>query len=274
VDFEFWGHRPAPPLDAFVEDMWLTLSPRPVYRALRVIPNGRLLLMFNLGGPQGTVNERGGVDEHHEAWACGAHARPLTVAAGPDHRLVGVRFRPGGARPFLVGDLTDLTDRVVPLDAAWGNLVERVRDRIAAAPPGPAVFRIVEEALHERAGGVPVQGALVGEALRRLATSHGRVRIEGLAKDLGVTTRHLLRVFAPTVGLRPKVAARVVRFQHVLRAVAAASPEGGPDWAGLAHEHGYADQPHLAAEFRALAGLTPSAYRAARRAGETEVFVD
>ncbi|MFK7984936.1 MAG: hypothetical protein AB8I08_02820 [Sandaracinaceae bacterium] len=33
-------------------------------------------------------------------------------------------------------------------------------------------------------------------------------------------------------------------------------------WAGLAIEHGYADQAHMIREFRRFASVTPTAYRA------------
>ena len=36
------------------------------------------------------------------------------------------------------------------------------------------------------------------------------------------------------------------------------------DWAAAAARHGYADQPHLADEFRELVGITPSEYLRSR----------
>ncbi len=39
------------------------------------------------------------------------------------------------------------------------------------------------------------------------------------------------------------------------------------DWATVAAEHGYCDQPHLIDDFRDLTGITPGAYRP-RSAGE------
>jgi AraC-like DNA-binding protein len=36
------------------------------------------------------------------------------------------------------------------------------------------------------------------------------------------------------------------------------------DWAAAAARHGYSDQPHLAQEFRALVGVTPTEYLRSR----------
>lgn len=47
------------------------------------------------------------------------------------------------------------------------------------------------------------------------------------------------------------------RFHH---AVAAAERASAPDWAGLALDFGYADQPHLVREFREFAGVSPTGW--------------
>jgi AraC-like DNA-binding protein len=41
--------------------------------------------------------------------------------------------------------------------------------------------------------------------------------------------------------------------------VAAGNPDP-PDWVTLAGDFGFADQPHLAREFKAFSGLTPTDY--------------
>jgi AraC-like DNA-binding protein len=48
-----------------------------------------------------------------------------------------------------------------------------------------------------------------------------------------------------------------MRFQRVVRAI---EPARRPSWAGLAARHGYADQAHLAREFREFAGTTLTGY--------------
>jgi methylphosphotriester-DNA--protein-cysteine methyltransferase len=77
-------------------------------------------------------------------------------------------------------------------------------------------------------------------------------------------TRHL--------GLPPRTLGRLLRFQAVAGAVRAGQV-AQLGWAGLAAAGGYADQPHLHREFRALAGLTPAqalrAWTAGRHASNT-----
>lgn len=41
---------------------------------------------------------------------------------------------------------------------------------------------------------------------------------------------------------------------------AAAARLNRPDWARLAADFGFADQPHLVREFKSFSGLTPAAY--------------
>ncbi|MBE1470366.1 AraC-like DNA-binding protein [Kibdelosporangium phytohabitans] len=92
-------------------------------------------------------------------------------------------------------------------------------------------------------------------AWRRLCRSGGRIRVAQLAAEVGWTRRHLLTRFREQIGLAPKTAARVIRFQHALRLLQ--HPERRLSLAGLAQTTGYSDQAHLTREFRALTGATP-----------------
>jgi AraC-like DNA-binding protein len=78
--------------------------------------------------------------------------------------------------------------------------------------------------------------------------------VRAVAVDLGVSERHLRRVFRETVGMSPKAFTRLARFQ---RALGAARKDARLSWASIAAAAGYYDQAHLIAEFRAIAGVTP-----------------
>jgi AraC-like DNA-binding protein len=71
-----------------------------------------------------------------------------------------------------------------------------------------------------------------------------------LSEQFGLTERSLHRRSVAAFGYGPKTLQRVLRFQRALRLVRA-----GRCFADAAVESGYADQPHLAREVRALAGV-------------------
>ncbi len=74
---------------------------------------------------------------------------------------------------------------------------------------------------------------------------------------MGWSARHLTNRFRAEVGLRPKEAARVVRFDRARRQL-----RPGRRMADVAAAAGYYDQAHLAREFQALAGVPASRWLA------------
>ena len=137
-------------------------------------------------------------------------------------------------------------------------------DRLASAAGWDARFALLDETLLRLAADGPGErGARpeVGCAWDRLAASGGALRIDDLARDVGWSRRHLADRFRAETGLAPKAAARVVRFQRTCDLL---RRTGRPSLAEVAAACGYADQQHLAREFRDLAGTTATAWLAER----------
>jgi len=82
--------------------------------------------------------------------------------------------------------------------------------------------------------------------------------IGDLADELGWSHRRLIARYRDSVGLPPKLVARIVRFE---RLTALLSNDPGAGWAQTAIACGYFDQAHLAREVRELADITPTELR-------------
>ncbi len=93
-----------------------------------------------------------------------------------------------------------------------------------------------------------------------MLAGRGRRPVAEIARRAGWGRRQLERAFRSGVGVTPKTLSRVIRFQNLLRL---AGRDAGASWADLAARCGYADQAHLAREFRELAGVTPASGQAA-----------
>jgi AraC-like DNA-binding protein len=230
----------------------------------RLIPDGEMWLMFNLGPPQRVVplDGSGSGPVFRAAMVSGLHDRAVTYESVDRHpRVVTVRLLPRGACALFGGlSLLELANRVFDLESVLGRAagVERVRVRLMEAPGLGAALDLIEQWLtnHLRLG--PRVHALTRSALDILERSRGSVRVEAIAQDLGVSTRYLNALFQRQVGLPAKGLSRVLRFQRALDLL---DQPGTSDVGRVALDCGYYDQSHLNRDFRELVGLTPVEYR-------------
>jgi AraC-like DNA-binding protein len=149
-------------------------------------------------------------------------------------------------------------DLVEVLGADGRRLAEQLRD----TPSWRQRFALMDRFLLERLDRGPWPTPEVGWAWRRLVATGGAVPIRHLACEVGWSHKHLLTRFRRQVGLRPKTAARLIRFDGVWRYLDGRRPL---DWGRVAAEVGYADQAHLVREFRQFTGTTPTGFLAQAR---------
>ncbi|WP_371786752.1 helix-turn-helix domain-containing protein [Streptosporangium subroseum] len=164
-----------------------------------------------------------------------------------------IRLEPAAAAAVF-GAATGLSGTVASLENVWGRDAGRAEDRLRAAASWDERFTIAVEILGRRLGARPPVDPEVVHAWRRTLTSRGRLRVDGLADEVGWSRKRLWSRFRSQLGITPKRAARLVRFDHAAHLLAA-----GHAAAGVAAESGYVDQPHLHREVKAFAGLTPTA---------------
>ncbi|GAA3514148.1 AraC family transcriptional regulator [Actinocatenispora rupis] len=207
-------------------------------------------------------------DGYGAVYLAGGRRQRGTVAVGllpGELRATGVgvgaclqiRLEPAVATAVL-GSAADLSGLMVPLDAVWGRGADRLQDRLCAATSWDDRFAIATGALLARLGDRPRVDPEVAYVWRRTTAGRGRVRVDGLADEVGWSRKRLWSRFRTQLGITPKRAAQLVRFDHAAHLLAA-----GHGAARVAAESGYVDQSHLHRESRTIAGLTPSAVAAA-----------
>lgn len=178
-------------------------------------------------------------------------------------RVLGVKFLPGGFRPFFGGPISGLADRQATLTEVFGNEAEGLERRALAAPGLEEAFAAIQEFLRSRRP--PAAEAtqalawidLVGRIVARAASDRGITRVAQLGELFGLSPRQLQRLFDEHVGVRPKWVIQRYRLHEAAERIAAAPDQ---DWADLAHDLGYADQAHFVRDFRRFVGKTPAVY--------------
>ncbi len=212
-----------------------------------------LTLMISIGEPLRT--DRGVLPS---AWIAGLDDRPEMVETGGRRAAVEVKLTPLGAYRLCGMPLRELTGEVVALEDMFGTSGRVLAERIALARDWTSRFDLLDAFLAPRALDGMAAHPLVQEAWLRLRHSAGRLAIGALAADLGASRRHLSALFTEQVGLGPKTAARLLRFERVCVRLR----EDPKRWAEIAYDYGYYDQPHMNREFRELAGIAPTDFLA------------
>ncbi|CAM3803998.1 helix-turn-helix transcriptional regulator [Corallococcus sp. ZKHCc1 1396] len=231
-------------LSRFIEDVRVAVPVAGHARHER-LPDGRTTLVFR-------VLEEG---RRGDVCVAGPRTQALFKNAPGVARAVIVQFKPGWSAPLLGVAANALTDQIVPLEDLWGRSGGDLCLELLAARRLPEVMERLSHAMALRPHPTfePASARLARRAVRLL--EGGEVRVESVAKQLGVTARHLRRAFAENVGIGPKDFARTVRLQRAVRMAATSK-----DWGRIAVDAGYYDQAHLIADFRELVGLTPGAF--------------
>jgi AraC-like DNA-binding protein len=231
----YWEQPPPAGLAPWLACTWTRTADR---ATVRVLPDGCTDLIARADG--------GGL-------VAGPDTAVHLTRVGPAARIAGVRFRPGAGAAVLGVPLHALRDERPTLAELWGDDGRRLEDALAAAGSDAERLRVLLAAVAARRQALP--DPLVAAAAGRLER-RPRLRVGSLARELGLSERQLLRRFDHAVGYGPKVLARVLRLQRLL----ALPPDAGLAWAAQAV--GYADQAHMSAEVRRLAGITPAALKA------------
>jgi len=238
--FHHARHPADGPLAAFVQHYWIVrwhLAGHPP-QLQETLPHPNVYLVFEPGltGVHGV--------------ASGRYTRFLEG----DSFAFGVKFRPGGFRPFLGRPVSSLTDRSLTLEAMFGASAGGLEACVFDAADEHAMIAIVRAFLLERLPAPDPDVARVAAIVDGVAADRGLTRVDALAERHGVGLRALQRLFGEYVGVSPKWVINRYRLHEAVEQLA----EGrSVDWAALALDLGYFDQAHFIRDFRALVGRTP-----------------
>ncbi len=172
--------------------------------------------------------------------------------------VFGVKFKPGGLRPFLDSPVSTLTDQIIPANRIFGEAADALESRLLAVTTEVQRVDAASGFFQER---IPPPDEMVRLATRlveQILTEPEIKAVEDLASRSGLGIRSLQRLFSEYVGISPKWVIRRYRLHELVDRL-----NSGEDfnWPDLALELGYFDQAHLINDFRSIVGQPPDHYR-------------
>lgn len=228
--------EPPPGLRHLAKAAWtLTVPDGRDWLSHRALPDGCLEIIHRLSGR----SRWGG--EQPAAFVAGMITGPAELEIEAGSRFVALRLWPWAWNALAAIPAPLLVDR-------WSAL--------GSAAPDLEQPELLESAFDRLSGLVlePEDAALA-------ALIPGARSVEQLSQASGWPHRRLQRWFARNVGVPPRHYLRLIRFEETL----AGLQQGGDTLADHAAARGFADQAHMAREFRSIARSTARAARGKAR---------
>jgi AraC-like DNA-binding protein len=234
-------------------------------------PSGTAVLIVSFGAPFAVGAPGVDATEHAGSFIGRVSKRAATVSFVGTSAGIQVDFTPLGIQMFCGCAMDEVPDPAVGLDEVLGPTGPLLTEELALAPDWETRFALLDAAILSRYAEVPEPPAGIAWAWRMLELTDGRVSVGRLGERLGWPPGRFIGGFRAHVGVNPKTAARILRFNRAGRLLRAA---GDTSIARVASDCGYTDQAHMTRDFRDLAGTTPASYRAASLPGHLGIPAD
>ena len=221
------------------------------------LPSSDVDLIISLGRPIDVVQMPNSTQRPSAftALVSGLQDAPAIVRQGNDAFGLHIFIRPLGVRAILGVASAEISSLVLNLPDIWGNRAGDLIEMLLAANTWRQRFAILDRAFVSKLNPTSPQPEIAW-AWRRLQKTHGSVPIERLADEIGWSRRHFSGRFRDAIGVTPKSAACVFRFERACRLIM----DERPSLAYVATSCGYYDQAHMTREWNALAGCSPRAW--------------
>jgi AraC-like DNA-binding protein len=222
------------------------------------MPRDIVKLLFPLFGTLTAVDGiRGDVPRlRGGAYLAGLQSHSVTTAPDGSLVMLGLGLSAEACRavlPLPAREVTNLTIEAALIFKNTPELFERLRRATSSFSDQCRILLRWLESVVEPSPRL----TQVHHACSVLARTPQDARVDRIARDMAVSSRHLRRVFLEYVGVTPLEYARLQRFRRALNLM-----PSDLNLTAIAHESHYYDQAHLCHDFRDIAGITPGEYRA------------
>lgn len=221
------------------------------------LPSSEVDLIISLGRPIEVVQMPNSMRTPSALTALVSGLQDAPAIVRQDGNAFGLHIfiKPLGVRAILGVASKEISSLVLDLVDIWGSEAKDLVEMLLSADTWHQRFAILDRALAAKLNPFGQQPE-ISWAWKRLAKSHGTVPVQQLANETGYSRRYFSERFRDVIGVAPKLAARVFRFERACRLIA----DKQLSLAHVAAGCGYCDQAHLTREWNAFAGCSPKAW--------------
>ena len=172
--------------------------------------------------------------------------------------VFGVKFKPGGLRPFLHAPVASVTDQIIAGSVVFGPDATALEEKLIAGRADQDMVDAHEAFFLARLPLPDAEADLADRLVAQILQQPQIKTVNDLAGQTRLGKRSLQRLFREYVGISPKWVIQRYRLHELVERIESGNPVNWPD---LAAELGYFDQAHLIKDFRSITGYSPAGYQ-------------
>jgi AraC-like DNA-binding protein len=248
---------PAPALQPYIKCYYVSDGNYPGYIKDVFFADGCLEIVFHAG-----LDFYRGEEKEYWAKAIGQITQPLTMRATGNGRTFGIWFLPHGFSGFYPGALSELNDKVLPLDNVFSqNFLDAVKNYLLDGDTQTLITCTDNYLLKKlQSPANPLKEKIVAHAVKYITNEKAGASLDVLVKDCNISNRYLQKIFLEKVGFSPKFFIKIARFQYALNHLI---NDENASLTSLAYDAGYYDQAHFINDFKQFTGFAPSRFQPA-----------
>lgn len=259
----FKNYKPSEhPLNNFIDQFIYYKDYTPEYSIERVVPDGHIYLIFELDDKPRYIYDNDTLkpqNEYRIGWVSGMQKKFITISAEQNSEMFVVRFKPGGAYPFLHIPVNSIDDKVIPAESVLGKEIINIRYQIKSMLSPGEKFEYCKKWLLGIYDNYKCPDPHVTAVTSKIINDSQffQTSLKELIHDGPYSHKHFLELFKKSVGLTPKYFHRITRFNEILNAI---HKKERIFFSRISMECGYFDQSHFIKEFKHFSGFNPKEF--------------
>ncbi len=226
---------------------------------IRVLPDACVELFINFSNRQDSLATVTGkkVFDNSQSYVVSRMSNFMDVQMKSKTGFISVCFYPSTAYLFFQLPMSEVADSLTDLQYLWQTEANAMEEEIGNAADNEHRAAVIQHYLLKQLRKNRLDKT-IAYCVHEIKKADNLFSVAGLADKVGMSQRQLSRKFNHCIGLSTKEFIHINRFIGSLKYL-----KKYPDMSltDIAYESGYYDQAHFIHDYKAFAGLTPSAVR-------------
>lgn len=267
--------RPSADHDKFVDCFIYFNGYTPGHSIERIVPDGHIYLIFELDDMPRFTYDNVTLEPKQQftkCWLSGLQKNYISISALPDSEMFVIKFKPGGAIPYLHKTLDEVSNSIIPAEQVFGKEILELREKIYHVETPAEKYKIAEQYLSDRFDPDYLPDTTVYKAIDSIQCDPEFLdtTMIQLIDESGFSKKHFIDLFKKSVGITPKYFQRILRFNCIIPKV---QQHEEISWPQISAECGFYDQAHFIREFRQFSGYNPKSFLTEQQGhGEVNFF--